>query len=144
MEHVGQEIRRIREAKGWSQAKLAVEAGMGTSALSQIENNKRNASSRSLLRLARALDVEVADLFPKAQALLFASEEERRIPRIDKMGARRAILEYFRLKEEGKAADIEALYEGANMDVLLAAQREVDEINRVLSDEIEDRRRDAG
>ena len=78
MEHVGKEIRRIREAKGWSQAKLAVEAGMGTSALSQIENNKRNASSRSLLRLARALGVEVGDLFPKGQLPLFPSDEEER------------------------------------------------------------------
>jgi transcriptional regulator with XRE-family HTH domain len=54
---------------------------MGTSALSQIENNKRNASSRSLVKLARALDVEVYALFPKQQAPLFPpdAEEQRRI-----------------------------------------------------------------
>jgi len=67
MEHVGAEIRRIREEKGLSQLRVALDAGMGPSALSQIENGKRNPSGRSLLKLARALDVGVADLFPKAE-----------------------------------------------------------------------------
>jgi transcriptional regulator with XRE-family HTH domain len=70
MSGVGQEVKRLREARGWIQAKLAVEAGMAPSAVNQIENGKRSPSASSLNKLALALGVEVVDLFPKAQAPL--------------------------------------------------------------------------
>ncbi len=70
MSELGSQVRRLREAKGWSQAQLAVYAGMGPSAVSQIETGKRNPSAGSLSRLATALGTEVADLFPKAQSTL--------------------------------------------------------------------------
>jgi transcriptional regulator with XRE-family HTH domain len=70
MPHVGQEIRRRREEKGWSQAKLGVLSGTGPSGISQIETGRRNPSAATLQRIAEALEVEVAELFPKAQAPL--------------------------------------------------------------------------
>ena len=77
---VGREVRRLREERGWGQAKLAVEAGMAVSGVSQIENGKRNPNSATLLKLAKALGVEVADLFPKAaEPLPFSSEVEQRL-----------------------------------------------------------------
>lgn len=75
---VGQEVKRLREARGWIQAKLAVEAGMAPSAVNQIENGKRSPSANSLNKLAGALGVEVAELFPKGQASLPDFEDERR------------------------------------------------------------------
>jgi transcriptional regulator with XRE-family HTH domain len=68
--YVGTEIRRLREAKGWSQAKLAGAADMGISGISQIETGARNPSAVTLAKIAEALGAEVADLFPKAQASL--------------------------------------------------------------------------
>ena len=68
--HVGQEIRRQREAKNWSQAKLGVLSGIGPSGISQIETGRRNPSAASLQGIAEALDVEVGELFPKAQSAL--------------------------------------------------------------------------
>jgi len=70
MSGVGTEVRRLREAKNWSQAKLAGETGMAVSGISQIENGKRNPNSATLIKLARALDAEVADLFPLGQLRL--------------------------------------------------------------------------
>jgi transcriptional regulator with XRE-family HTH domain len=67
---VGQEIRRLREKKGWSQAKLGVLAGTGPSGISQIETGRRNPSAATLERIAKALGVEVRDLFPLGQAPL--------------------------------------------------------------------------
>jgi transcriptional regulator with XRE-family HTH domain len=67
---IGQEIRRLREARGWSQAKLAGGADMGVSGISQIETGARNPSAVTLAKIAAALEVEVADLFPKEQAPL--------------------------------------------------------------------------
>ncbi len=75
---VGQEVKRLREARGWVQAKLAVEAGMAPSTVNQIENGKRSPSASSLNKLAGALAVEAADLFPKAQAALPDFEDARR------------------------------------------------------------------
>jgi len=70
MSSIGKEVRRLREAKGWSQAKLAGETGMAVSGISQIENDKRNPNAATLTKLARALEVEVADLFPLEQPRL--------------------------------------------------------------------------
>ncbi len=67
---VGREIRRAREAKGWSQAKLAAGADMGVSGISQIETGARNPSVVTLSKIAAALGVGVSDLFPKGQAPL--------------------------------------------------------------------------
>lgn len=67
---LGREIRRLREARGWGQTKLAAAADMAVSGVSQIENGHRNPNSATLIKLARALDVDVADLFPKGQASL--------------------------------------------------------------------------
>jgi transcriptional regulator with XRE-family HTH domain len=91
MSGVGKEVRRLREAKGWSQAKLAAETGMAVSGISQIENDRRNPNSATLTKLARALEVEVADLFPLGQP---------RLPELVRSGQA-----YFVPLEEGEEED---------------------------------------
>ena len=77
---VGREIRRLREARGWSQAKLAGDTGMGVSGISQIETGARNPSAVTLWKMAGALGVEVGDLFPKAQSPLPFDQAAGRSP----------------------------------------------------------------
>jgi transcriptional regulator with XRE-family HTH domain len=72
---VGRQVKMLREAKGWSQTKLAVEASMSVSGISMIENGHRNLSTVTLAKLAEALGVEVRDLFPLEQAPLPELEE---------------------------------------------------------------------
>jgi transcriptional regulator with XRE-family HTH domain len=67
---VGRQVKKLREAKDWSQTRLAVEAGMSVSGISMIENGHRNLSTLTLAKLAEALGVEVRDLFPLEQAPL--------------------------------------------------------------------------
>jgi len=71
------EVRRLRQARGWNQTELAFHAGLAPSVISQIENGKRNPSARTLEKLATALDIEVGDLFPKAQAPLPLEEDQK-------------------------------------------------------------------
>lgn len=72
-----EEVRRLREGKGWNQTELAYHAGLAPSVISQIENGKRSPSARTLEKLAGALDVSVGELFPgKAQAPLPFEELE--------------------------------------------------------------------
>jgi transcriptional regulator with XRE-family HTH domain len=82
MDHVGHVIRQAREERELTQTQLAALVGTGPSAISEIEHGKRNPNAATLMKLARALDVEVADLFPKAWAprpSLDDSPEQRRI-----------------------------------------------------------------
>ena len=65
MGHVGEEVRRLRRERGWSQPRLSVEAEIAVSALSGIENGRRSPNAATLTKLAKAFGVEVRDLFPK-------------------------------------------------------------------------------
>jgi transcriptional regulator with XRE-family HTH domain len=66
---VGEEVKRLRQAKGWTQEQLAVYAGSSQPTVNLLEAGKRNPSAATLEKLARALEVEVVDLFPKPQTL---------------------------------------------------------------------------
>jgi len=63
-------VRRLRQERRWNQTELAFRSRLAPSVISQIENGKRDPSAGTLKKLAKALEVEVADLFPKAQAPL--------------------------------------------------------------------------
>jgi transcriptional regulator with XRE-family HTH domain len=60
---VGKRVRQLRDAKGWSQERLADEAGLHRTYLSGIERGVRNPSLRNLARIAKALSVDVGALF---------------------------------------------------------------------------------
>ena len=55
---LGVNVRRYRKLKGMSQERLALDAGMERSYVSDLERGQRNPSVRALGRLAEALDVE--------------------------------------------------------------------------------------
>jgi transcriptional regulator with XRE-family HTH domain len=81
-----EELRRLRVEKGYSQRQLADRAAIDQAAISQIEGGKRNPSVAVLERLAAAMDVGVAELFPKVQASLFeeaSPAEQRRSPFVE-------------------------------------------------------------
>jgi transcriptional regulator with XRE-family HTH domain len=67
LEEIGHNIRRLRDERGWNQTELGFHADTSPSIISLIENGKRNPSTATLMKIARALGVEVVDLFPKAQ-----------------------------------------------------------------------------
>ena len=81
-----EELKRIRESKGLSQAKLAQLAGLNPVTVHRIEHGHKSPTVKTLESLARVLGVEVGDLFPKAGrrsprelSLLDGLEEERRL-----------------------------------------------------------------
>ena len=63
LKKLGGRIRSIRHEQGLSQEALADRAGIGRSYMSGIERGVRNCSTLHLVRLARALRVQVGDLF---------------------------------------------------------------------------------
>jgi transcriptional regulator with XRE-family HTH domain len=59
MDTLGKRIKNIRQSLGWTQVRLAQEAGISKSFLSEIENNNANVSGEFLLKLATALDASL-------------------------------------------------------------------------------------
>lgn len=59
---VGQNIKRIRLAKGLSQEKLAETSGFHRTYVGSVERGERNVSLLSLDKIAKALNVDVIDM----------------------------------------------------------------------------------
>jgi XRE family transcriptional regulator, regulator of sulfur utilization len=60
---LGRRVRALRDAKEWSQERLAEHATLDRSYIAGIEVGARNPSLKALERLADALSVSLADLF---------------------------------------------------------------------------------
>jgi transcriptional regulator with XRE-family HTH domain len=78
-----EEVRRLRLEKGWNQNVLAFHADLAPSVISLVETGRREPNATTLRKLSRALDVEIPDLFgraeaPKAQAPLSPEDPEQR------------------------------------------------------------------
>jgi transcriptional regulator with XRE-family HTH domain len=61
--NVGEKIKKVREAKGFSQKEVALTLQMNPSQYSKIESGKVDPQFSSIERIAVALGVEVADIF---------------------------------------------------------------------------------
>jgi transcriptional regulator with XRE-family HTH domain len=59
----GRRIRQLRNARGWSQERLAERASLDRSYIAGIEVGARNPSLKAVARLADALDVRLPELF---------------------------------------------------------------------------------
>lgn len=62
----GDTVRAAREARSWSQEKLAQEAGLHRNQIGYLERAERNAPLSAILGLAAALDTPVAELLRPA------------------------------------------------------------------------------
>lgn len=66
---IGQKIRELRKSKGFSQESFADEVGLDRTYMGGIERGERNIATLNIIRIARALKVEVGDLFPQVKYL---------------------------------------------------------------------------
>ena len=57
-----QKIKKLRLEKGWSQERLAKEAGLAQSFIHAVETGKKSPTMRSLRKIARALEVPIEEL----------------------------------------------------------------------------------
>jgi len=60
----GEQVRRLRLSRGWSQEELAQRAGRHWTYIGGIERGERNVTIQVVADLARALGVQIRDLFP--------------------------------------------------------------------------------
>ncbi|MGF1544395.1 MAG: short-chain fatty acyl-CoA regulator family protein [Parvularculaceae bacterium] len=70
--YLGPQIRRVRRDRGLTQAEMAAEIGVSASYVNLMERNQRPVSAEALVKLARAYDLDVADLASDRADDLFA------------------------------------------------------------------------
>lgn len=61
----GRRLRTLRERAGMTQESLADSAGLHWSYVGQVERGERNLTYKSILSLARGLDIPAAKLLPQ-------------------------------------------------------------------------------
>ena len=61
--NLGQRVRDLRKARGWTLEQAAVQAGLARSTLSKIENGQMSPTYEALKKLAGGLAVSVPQLF---------------------------------------------------------------------------------
>ena len=59
----GKRVAFLRKQKGWSQEDLALESGIATSYLCEVEKGKRNPTLNVINRLAKAFGIKIEELF---------------------------------------------------------------------------------
>jgi len=67
---IGQNVRRIRQSRSWTQEKLAIRSELSPDYVNKLEMGRVNISLDSMDRLAKALKVHVSELLqitPKGQ-----------------------------------------------------------------------------
>ena len=60
---IGANLREIRKKKKMSQVILAEEAGLNRTYIGEIERGEKNMSLNTALKLTKALNIEITDLF---------------------------------------------------------------------------------
>ncbi len=73
----GSAVRRFRVSQGLTQEALAERAGLHRTYISDIERGARNVSLVNIARIARALDISLADLMSEVQATLERADREQ-------------------------------------------------------------------
>ena len=66
---LGQRIRELRKEKDFSQEDFAYAVGLDRTYMGGIERGERNVAALNLIRIAKALKMEVGDLFPALKTL---------------------------------------------------------------------------
>ncbi|AOW57838.1 TPA: helix-turn-helix transcriptional regulator [Legionella pneumophila] len=64
---LGNKIREVRKAHGFSQEAIASESGLDRSYMGSVERGERNIAALNLIKIAVAMDVEVGELFPSIE-----------------------------------------------------------------------------
>lgn len=61
--YIEMKLKQIRKEKNISLAELSRKSGVSKTQINDIENNKKKPTLQSIILLAKALDVEIKDLY---------------------------------------------------------------------------------
>ena len=81
---IGDKIRKVREAKGLSQKQVALSLGMDQAQYSRIENSKTDPSFSNVTKIAKALGIELSELFKSDEVFKDVNSYDKSL--IEKLG----------------------------------------------------------
>ena len=67
--NIGNTIRTLRKEKGLSQEDLSFESGLAPRTIAQLENNGTNTRITTLIKVCKALNVELSELIREAERM---------------------------------------------------------------------------
>ncbi len=115
---LGTNIRKIRDAKGLSSKEVALSCKMDPAQYSRIENNKTDPALSSLVKIAKALGISIAELFS-------ADEVFKDVNSIDK-----TLMEKVSLIEQLDKKEKSAFF--TMLDALVAKKKLKDNLSNAL------------
>ena len=65
LSQIGSSIRALRKEKGWTQEKLAEMSGINDKEVSHIEQGRRNITIDTLVKISKALEVNIESIISK-------------------------------------------------------------------------------
>ena len=83
MKLVGERVRELRHARGWTQLDLAMKLRAANQRVQRIERGRENLTIHSLAALANAFDIEIGELFKRSEQ----RAQPRRVGRPRKVAA---------------------------------------------------------
>jgi transcriptional regulator with XRE-family HTH domain len=122
--NIGRRIQELRESRGMSKSELARRGGTTRNTLYRIEAGKTKPSSAMVAQIARGLDLDPGELFPKAEGVPNSLDEllERRGARTRHLASGHHLLVKLRQAslEEAKriAEEVDAELEAIRPDLL--------------------------
>ena len=81
---LGQRIRAIRKAKGWTQEVLGSKADISYKFVGEIERGQQNPSFDTLVKIADAMGIELSELFRFEQGITNRKDIEARMAKLTK------------------------------------------------------------
>ena len=81
---LGQRIRVIRKAKGWTQEVLGSKADISYKFIGEIERGQQNPSFDTLVKIAGALGIDLSELFRFEQGITNRKDIEARMLKLTK------------------------------------------------------------
>lgn len=112
---LGPELRRLRAARGLTLDALAEAVGLDKGYLSRLERGQKSPSVATLLRLAAALDVPVAELIGEAlgdDAVRVTRRRRRAAPGVEALVGNAALAAFVVRPEAGFAEDAPHEHQG--------------------------------
>ena len=70
MSYLGENVRKYRKLRNYSITELAERSNCSPATISQIENDKRDATFKMLLSIASALNIHISGIYQRKKCLI--------------------------------------------------------------------------
>jgi transcriptional regulator with XRE-family HTH domain len=127
---VGQQIKKMRELRNFTQDFVAEQVGISQAAYSDIEKDKTDVSLSRLSQIAKVLDVTLADIIAfDEKRVILNIQENKSSNNIFKNTTDTSILDKMEASHNVRLAEVKSMYESRLQD----KDKEIERLSGLLS-----------